>query len=108
MDCAEIWFAVRDPASGDFAEAKGRMHLQMCTCKPSFSFGARSFIAEYGVLMVIFSVNMITQSYCVRILLVYNWHQTAKPYREYCTTIENEWDKENETESTKLLLAKAG
>ena len=27
MDCAEIWFVVIDPASGNFAEAKSRMHL---------------------------------------------------------------------------------
>ena len=51
MNC-EIWLAVRDSAYERFAGAKGRMHPHMCTCKPSFSFCARSFIAEYGVLLV--------------------------------------------------------
>ena len=53
VDCVEIRFVVSDSVSRDFAEAKGRMHPHMCTCKPSLPFLARSFIAEYGVLLVV-------------------------------------------------------
>ena len=58
MEYAEICFVASDPFSRDFSTGKSMVYLHMRTCNPSFSFRARSFIAEYGVLLVICIVSI--------------------------------------------------